>query len=73
MTLIISCDTKHKKIVVLSHATAIMFLFVKIGNYSDGVLSFNGEVILDNDFSWNAPDGFKLVFDNDKLMEETEK
>jgi hypothetical protein len=60
--------SEHQKIVVLSHATAIMFLFMKIGNYFDGVLSFNDEVILDNDFSWNAPDGFKLVFDNDKLI-----
>ncbi len=58
----------YKKIVVLSHATAITFLLMKIGNYSDGILSFNGEVLLDNNFSWGAPDGFKFVFDDDKLI-----
>lgn len=58
----------YKKIVVLSHATAITFLLMKICNYSNGILSFNGEVLLDNNFSWCAPDGFKLVFDDDKLI-----
>lgn len=60
--------SNYKKIVILSHATAITFLLMKIGNYADGILSFNGEIIIDNDFSWKAPDGFKLVFDDDKLI-----
>ncbi|MBE6151545.1 MAG: histidine phosphatase family protein [Firmicutes bacterium] len=60
--------SNHKKIVVLSHATAITFLLMKICNYSNGVLSFNGEVLIDNSFSWKSPDGFKLVFDDDKLI-----
>ena len=60
--------SNHKKVVVLSHATAITFLLIKIGNYSNGTISFNEEVLIDNNFSWNAPDGFKLVFDNDKLI-----
>lgn len=60
--------TDYKKIVVLSHATAITFLLMKIGNYSNGTLYFNDEVLLDNSFSWNAPDGFKLVFEEDELV-----
>lgn len=60
--------SNHKKIVVLSHATAITFLLMKICCYSNGVLSFNREVLIDSNFSWKAPDGFKLVFEDDKLI-----
>lgn len=58
----------YKKIVVLSHATAITFLLMKICSYSNGILSFNGEVLLDNNFSWEAPDGFELVFEGEELI-----
>jgi shikimate kinase len=30
--------------------------------------NFNGEVILDKAFVWEAPDGFKFVFEDDKLI-----
>ena len=58
----------YKKIVVLSHATAITFLFMKICEVLDGVLYFDGGVVLDKEFSWGAPDGFKLIFEDDKLI-----
>ena len=61
-------NSDYKKVVVLSHATAITFLIMKLCDYLDGVLYFDGEVILDKDFSWGAPDGFKFVFEDDKLI-----
>ena len=60
--------TDYKKIVVLSHATAITFLLMRLCDFRDGILYFNGEVILNKDFTWCAPDGVKLVFENDKLI-----
>jgi len=61
-------NTDYRKIVIVSHATAITFLLMKMCDYSDGILTFNGEVIMDNNFSWGAPDGFKLVFDDENLI-----
>ena len=61
-------NTDYRKIVIVSHATAITFLLMKMCGYSDGILTFNGEVIMDNNFSWGAPDGFKLVFDDENLI-----
>ncbi len=60
-----------KKIVIISHATAITFLLMSFGKYSDGQLYFNDELIMDKDFVWSAPDGFKLIF-NDHALEKIE-
>lgn len=57
------------RILIVSHATAITFLFMKLGTIVDGNLMFNDKVILDKDFVWQAPDGFKLTFDGDKLVD----
>ena len=57
------------KIVILSHATAITFLLMKLGEVKGNVLFFNGKLIIDKGFSWNAPDIFKLTFDNKKLID----
>lgn len=57
------------KIVVLSHATAITFLLMKLGDVMSDGLFFNGKLIMDKEFSWNAPDIFKLTFDNKILID----
>lgn len=61
-------STNYKKIVIVSHATAITFLLMKICDFNDDILSFKGNIVMDKDFSWNAPDGFKLVFDDNELI-----
>ena len=61
-------NSDHNKIVVLSHATAITFLLMKLCDNLDDTLYFDGEVILDKAFVWDSPDGFKFVFEDDKLI-----
>ena len=61
-------NSDHNKIVVLSHATAITFLLMKLCDNLDDTLYFDGEVVLDKAFVWEAPDGFKFVFEDDKLI-----
>ncbi len=51
-------EHKGKRIVIVSHATAITFLFI---NY------FSDKITLDNNFKWNAPEVFKLEFNNNSL------
>lgn len=51
-------EHKGKRIVIVSHATAITFLFM---NY------FSDKIVLNNDFKWNAPEVFKLEFNNNSL------
>ena len=46
---------KGNKIVIVSHATAITFLLMKYGH------------ILNNDFEWNAPDIFQIIFNNNEI------
>lgn len=58
-----------KRIVVVSHATAITFLFMKFGTYYDGILYFKDKVIFDKDFEWNAPELFKLTFEQEELVD----
>lgn len=58
-----------KRVAIVSHATAITFLFMKFGNYSDEKLYFKDKVIFDNDFVWNAPELFKLTFEDEVLMD----
>ena len=57
------------RILIVSHATAITFLFMKLGTLVDGNLMFNNKVIIDKEFVWQAPDGFKLTFDGDNLVD----
>jgi len=57
-----------KRIVIVSHATAILFLLMKFGTYSDNKLYFNGKVLIDENFKWNAPEVFKLEFEDNELI-----
>lgn len=60
-----------KKVAIVSHATAITYLFMKMFNYKKGtmVIQFNGKSIIDENFIWNAPEVFKLVFDDNELID----
>ena len=61
----------YDRIVIVSHATAITFLLMKYGKVIDGNLFFKDRVILDKEFSWCAPDVFKLTFNNKELIDIT--
>lgn len=59
------------RIAIVSHATAITFLFMKFCDLKDDNLFFKDKLILDKEFSWNAPEVFKLTFDNKELIDIT--
>lgn len=62
-------ENKGKRIAIVSHATAIMFLFMKFGRYQDNKLYFSNQILIDDNFKWNAPEVFKLEFDgNNKIL-----
>lgn len=60
-----------KRIAIVSHGTAITYLFMKMFNYKKGTMNiqFNGKSIIDENFIWNAPEVFKLVFDDNELID----
>lgn len=59
-----------KKVVIVSHATAITYLFMKMFNYQKGtmIIDFNGRIIMDENFAWTAPEVFKLIYEDNKLV-----
>lgn len=60
-----------KRIAIVSHATAITYLFMKVFNHQKGTMNidFNGRTIIDENFVWNAPEVFKLTFEDDNLVD----
>jgi len=62
-------DYNGKRIVIISHAAAIMFLFMRLGNYQDNKLYFKNRVLIDDGFQWDAPEVFQLEFNqNNELI-----
>ena len=60
-------DYKDKRILIVGHSTAFMFLLMKWCNVEyDGKYKFNGKVIFDG--KWNYCETFKLEFDDKKLV-----
>lgn len=59
---------QDKKIVIVSHATAITFLLMKFATYQDQKIVFNNKLIMDETFKWNAPEIFKLEFKKNNLI-----
>lgn len=59
---------QDKKIVIVSHATAITFLLMKLATYQDQKIVFNNKLIMDETFKWNAPEVFKLEFKKNNLI-----
>lgn len=59
-----------KKVSIVSHATAITYLFMKMFNYQKGTMNidFNGRIIMDENFVWTAPEVFKLIYEDNKLV-----
>ena len=59
-----------KRIAIVSHATAITYLFMKIFNHQKGTMNinFNERMIIDENFVWDAPEVFKLLYEDDKLV-----
>lgn len=62
-------NSKGKKVVIISHAAAIMFLLMKLGKYIDNKIYFNNKIIMDKNFKWNAPEVFKLKYKDNILMD----
>lgn len=60
-----------KRIAIVSHGTAITFLFIKLGEYKNNELYFNNKKVMDISFKWNAPEVFKLSF-KDKTLNNIE-
>lgn len=59
---------QDKKIVIVSHATAITFLLMKLATYQDQKIVFNNKLIMDETFKWSAPEVFKLEFKKNNLI-----
>lgn len=65
-------NNKSKKIAIFGHGASLTFLLTnwcKLENIADDkrkTLSFNGEIIFDKIF--NAPEVFKIIVDNDKVV-----
>jgi len=57
-----------KKIAIVSHATAITFLLIKLCKFDGNNLLFNEKIIIDKDFKWEAPEVFKLEFEDKNLI-----
>lgn len=57
------------RITIVSHATAMMFLFMRLCTYQDSKLYFKNEMLMDESFQWDAPEVFKLEFNqNNELI-----
>lgn len=59
---------KDKRIVIVSHITAITFLLMKLGTYQDRKIIFNNKILIDETFKWQAPEVFKLQFEQSNLL-----
>lgn len=59
---------KGKRIAIVSHATAIKFLLIKLCDFKDNQLVFKNKIIIDENFEWGAPELFKLEFNGKELI-----
>jgi len=57
-----------KRIAIISHATAITFLFMKLGEYKNNSVYYKEKVVIPENFNWDAPEVFKLVFEDNELL-----
>jgi len=56
-----------KRIAIVSHATAISFLLILLGEFTKEGIVVNNKTIIDKNFKWNAPEVFKLEFEDYEL------
>ncbi|MBE6157520.1 MAG: histidine phosphatase family protein [Firmicutes bacterium] len=62
-------NNQCKKVVITSHATAITFLLMKLGEYKNNAIYFNNKLIMDSSYKWKAPDVFKLTYEDNELID----
>ena len=62
-------NNQGKRIVITSHATAITFLLMKLCEYKDSTIYFNNKLLIDSSYKWNAPEVFKLTYEDDNLID----
>lgn len=62
-------NNNGKRIAIVSHATAIAFLFIKLGKFTEDGVIINNKTIIDKYFHWNAPEVFKLEFEDLELVD----
>lgn len=62
-------ENNNKNIFICSHSTSIIFLLMKwcTIDYDNKVLNYNNKFLFDF-MNWNAPELFKLTFDNKELI-----
>lgn len=58
-----------KRIAIVSHATAIAFLLIRLSKFTENGIYVNDKIIIEKNFKWNAPEVFKLEFDNNILID----
>lgn len=61
-------ENEGKKIAIVSHATAISFLLILLGEFTKEGIVVNNKTIIDKNFKWNAPEVFKLEFEDYELI-----
>lgn len=61
-------NNQCKRIAIVSHATAITFLLIKLGKFIEDGIIVNNKIIIGKEFQWNAPEVFRLDFEEDKLI-----
>jgi len=61
-------ENKGKRIAIVSHGTAITFLFMKLGEYKNDTVYFKDKVVIPEKFNWQAPEVFKMIFNNEELI-----
>ena len=57
-----------KKITIVSHATAMIFLFISLTTYQNNKLYFEDKLLIDENFEWDAPEVFELKFNEENEL-----
>lgn len=61
-------EQKGKRIAIVSHATALTFLFISYGKYENGNVIVKDKILIDKNYKWNAPEAFKAIFNDNQLI-----
>lgn len=59
---------KGKRIAIISHATAITYLFMKMFNSNGLTIKYGNNLLMDRNSKWNAPEVFKLIYEDNELV-----
>lgn len=63
-------ENQGKRVAIVSHATAITFLFMNMFEYKlDSMkIKYNEKTIIDESFVWKAPEVFKIIYEDNELV-----